>query len=414
MKPSRFSRLALLVHFVFAISVAALAQDNGISLDTAAKRLILDRLTATLKDNAFVPGADFSKLDSLLDEERSALDSAKNEREFTIAVNEALAKLGYSHVQLISPKAVEARQKRQSVGVGIQIQKEDDGLRIINVFPDTPASEVGLVAGDLIVEHAGKKADDPTALAGEEGSLLTIKVQRTTGEVKEYSITRRKYSNIRPESLTWRDSDLAVIKVPSFDLTYDRDRVASLFEQAAGAKRLVLDLRSNPGGSVINLMHLMSFLLPPETPMGTFLSKRTVEQYAAATGDTTLDLAKIGAWSKFKLKVPKTENKAFTGKIAVLINGNSGSASEIAAAALEESGSPVIGSKSAGGVLVSVLAKLPEGFMLQYPVTDYVTQKGVRLEGHGVIPTYDTPPIKKYGDPDSALERAVALLTGKA
>ena len=75
------------------------------------------------------------------------------------------------------------------------------------------------------------------------------------------------------------------------------------------------------------------------------------------------------------------EEQGWTGKMAVLINRGSASASEIAAAALNECvGAPLIGQKSAGAVLASVYGSLPSGFSVQYPIDDYVTIKGVRLE----------------------------------
>lgn len=71
---------------------------------------------------------------------------------------------------------------------------------------------------------------------------------------------------------------------------------------------------------------------------------------------------------------------------------------------------PVIGSKSAGAVLVSIMGPLPKGYMLQYPVTDFVTPKGLRLEGHGVEPILETPAVVKFGEKDTAIDKAVLLL----
>ena len=96
----------------------------------------------------------------------------------------------------------------------------------------------------------------------------------------------------------------------------------------------------------------------------------------------------------------------------MLINGVSGSASEIVAAGLRDTiGATVVGSKSAGAVLVSQYVPASNGFMLQYPLSDYVTIKGVRLEGAGVIPDVlaSDPKLRTPNAPDDVVKKAVEL-----
>ena len=98
----------------------------------------------------------------------------------------------------------------------------------------------------------------------------------------------------------------------------------------------------------------------------------------------------------------------------MLINRGSASASEICAAALREcSAAPIIGSKSAGAVLASTYARLALGWELQYPVTDYVTIKGMRLEGNPLQPDHETT-----SNPDSkedvVLAKALEMLRATA
>jgi C-terminal processing protease CtpA/Prc len=59
------------------------------------------------------------------------------------------------------------------------------------------------------------------------------------------------------------------------------------------------------------------------------------------------------------------------------------------------------------------MAKLQQDYMLQYPITDFVTVNGVRLEGNGVSPVVEAPAISKFGQPDVAVQKAVALLHRK-
>ncbi|MER3497107.1 MAG: hypothetical protein C4320_10375, partial [Armatimonadota bacterium] len=86
-----------------------------------------------------------------------------------------------------------------------------------------------------------------------------------------------------------------------------------------------------------------------------------------------------------KLYPQKNTIPPFAGNVVVFVNGGSGSASEILAAALKEQlNAPVIGQKSAGAVLVSVIVPATNGFVLQYPLSDFVTPEYRRLEGAGV------------------------------
>ena len=94
------------------------------------------------------------------------------------------------------------------------------------------------------------------------------------------------------------------------------------------------------------------------------------------------------------------------------MNKYSGSAAEMAAAALKETvDATVIGEKSAGQVIVSILGTLPHGFQIQYPITDYITIGGRRLEGTGLLPDImaTDPKVLRPDVKDEPMEKAVAL-----
>ncbi len=372
----------------------------------------LDKVNDVVENHAFVPGVDFTRVAQFLSTERTDIDKAQDDHEFALAVNAALHKFGFSHIVLITPESAQSRLSQKSVGIGVLLQAEPGGMRILNVFPDSPAEEAGLVAGDLIVEGNGKKPESPVELLGDEGTTLSIKVKHDNGKVQSYELLRRKYSNVRPETLTWFNKETAVLKVNTFDVSYNRSNVEDLVKQAedGNAKNLILDLRSNPGGSILNLVHLMGLLLPPNTPLGTFITRSSVLKYVKEEKGKPTDLAAIAHYSK-SLVASKDDVPYFKGHVAVLINGGSGSASEIAAAALRDDvDAPVVGTKSAGAVLVSIMNQMPDGFMLQFPITDFVTVNGIRLEGTGVTPVVETPAVVKYNQKDEAIEKAALLL----
>jgi carboxyl-terminal processing protease len=382
------------------------------------KTEVLERVTNLLTRSAFVPGIEFSKWPSFVEAEKEKIDAAKTEEDFQRAVNSALAKFGASHIVLTTPKMAEARRTNQTVGVGITTQPVDEGLIIVRTVHDAPADKAGLRPGDVITSVDGKPVEGIKGIPGPEGTEVTLTVKRGDEKPKDYAIKRQKFSTIRPEELTWIDKDTAKLSVYTFDFSYDQDRVEGLMKDAQRARNLIVDLRDNGGGAVVNLEHLLGMLLPPDKPIGTFISKSLVRRYSAETGEDGKDLAKVAEWSDQKIK-PRLNRRVprFKGNLVVLVNRWSGSASEIAAAALRDNANAkVVGTKSAGAVLVSVIVPASNGFMLQYPLSDYVTVSGLRLEGNGVVPDIEVedPKLRLPDAKDEVVAKAVQVFMAKS
>lgn len=387
----------------------------------AVKAEILDTVTRLLSTRAYVPGLDFAKWQEFADAEKTKLAESKNDEEFTFAVNEAISKFGASHIYLATPKSATARTTNSLVGIGITQQKVDEGTLVVRTVKGAPADKAGLTPGDIITQVDGKPADGAKGIAGQEGTKVVLTIKKPDGTSKDVTLTRSRFSTKRPEELIPVDKDTARLAVYTFDLSYDRDNVESLMKQASKYKNLILDLRDNGGGAVINLQHLLGMLVPDDEAVGTFVSRRLANEYVEKTGGKETEVVKIAEWSRGEEKWGSAQIKpfknrnvpVFKGNVAVLVNRFSGSASEICAAALHDLiGAEVIGTKSAGAVLVSVIADIPYGFTLQYPIMDYVTVKGLRIEGNGVSPTAEVedPKIRLPKEKDPVVERAASEL----
>ncbi|MBX7133726.1 MAG: PDZ domain-containing protein [Fimbriimonadaceae bacterium] len=374
------------------------------------KESVLKELEVIVTTKAFVPGIDFAKWPEFLSKQREAIDKAEEAAAFVGAVNRALRDFGLSHIRLQTPRAAAARGRTTTVGPGMQVSKEDSGLLVRAVAEKGPAKEAGLEAGDIIVKVGGNVPDKADAIQGEKGSKLELEVKKVSGETKTVTLELKEYSTVRPETLTWVDPETAMIRVATFSAGYNRANLEKLVGEAAKAKHLIIDLRSNGGGAANNLNHLLSLLMPDGTAYGTFISRRVATKFAEEAKGDAKDPIAIAKWSDSKAKTRKREIEPYAGKIAVLINRGSASASEITAAALQElRGAVVVGTKSAGAVLASVFGRLPEGFAIQYPVSDYVTVKGVRLEKNPVVPDVEvTGP--RDGDKDPVVDKAVEAL----
>ncbi len=147
-----------------------------------------------------------------------------------------------------------------------------------------------------------------------------------------------------------------------------------------------------------------------ESVIGAFISKEDAAAYEKKHGITPNDPVKLAEFKERKYSTFKAKVDPFKGKIAVLTNRGSASASEITAAALREvAGAPLVGTRTAGAVLASVYGRLPHGFELQYPITDYVTAKGMRLEGNPLSPDAEIT-TRPEGEKDDALDKAIDLL----
>jgi carboxyl-terminal processing protease len=383
----KLTNLLATAGLAFSLAVSSAVAQNRPKMDAASKKEVLEKMTKLITQYAYVPGVDFEKLNGMLDKQKDSLEKAETEDEFSNAVNEALQEFGFSHIVLMKPVDVSARLNRSTVGIGVNIQPHADGILVVRVVPKAPADEAGIVAGDVLMKANGKQIKDPADLRGDEGQQVTITVKKSDGKLKDYTITRRKFSTVRPEELKWVDKDTAAISIYTFDLSYDKKNVEKLMMEASKAKNLIIDLRNNGGGAVMNMGHFLGLVLPKETEVGTFVSKKIVEDYIKETGGNASDLKAIAAFAKTnKLKpLPNLNVPVFKGKMAVLVNGASGSASEITAQALKEhANAPIIGTKSAGAVLVSVMVPVVKGFQVQYPINDYVSTKGIRLEHTGV------------------------------
>lgn len=386
----------------------AMAQTTEQSTVTAEqKTAVLQDMEGIITRRAYVPGVDFSKWPDLVKRHQAKIDEAKDQFAFTTVMNQALQEFGFSHIVLFSPQAASARTSRKTVGLGVRISPEPKGLRIVFVFPGTPADEAGIKEGDLIVGHDGQPVKSTNDLQGEEGTKVTVTVERAK-KTLDFEITRKAFSTDLPQTLKWVTSDTAVLTVPTFDLGYKDYQISDLMADAMKAKNLVVDLRGNGGGQVINLMHLVNFFLPPDKPIGTFVNRVMADSYAKETGKPGTDPVAIAAWTDDKLHSKRQRAEYFTGKVAVLINGGTGSASEMFAAAMKENrNARLIGQKSAGAVLASLMWPIKEKFLLQFPLMDYVTIKGMRLEGNGLKPDKEAP-NPAPGQADKAITLAQA------
>ncbi|MCC6686102.1 MAG: PDZ domain-containing protein [Fimbriimonadaceae bacterium] len=391
------------------------------SFTPEVRQAVLDSITNIVTKRAFVPGVDFNKWPEFLSKRQEAIEKTTTPASFATTINGALRDFGFSHIRLQAPTSTDPAGS--IVGIGITAQMTPNGILIVSVKPGSPAQKAGLKQDEVIMKIDGKVPTQTNDIRGELGQERTFEVKGTDGKIRTVKVKLDRIQvwqdppasappapTVRRDEISFPKDDIALIRIVSFSGNFNRTQVRGFVEQAKKAKSLILDLRGNGGGSADNMGYLLGLLMPPKTEYGVFVSRSLANRYKEANPEGPMTAEAIAKWSPVtsRLLTRPRDFEPFTGKIIVLINRGSGSASEITAASLrEQRGAVLVGTRSAGAVLASVFARIPGGFRLQYPVSDYVTSKGVRLEGK---PTEPDIAITAAATPekDPVLEAALA------
>ena len=265
-------------------------------------------------------------------------------------------------------------------GVGIEVFTNQEGEVVISrVMEGQPAEQAGLQEGDIIVgvdgeDMRGKLLNDVAAkIRGKAGTAVTIEVERKdTEETLKMTMNRAVVVMESVESRMMK-GNIGYISITGFkENTYDQFKTAldALMEQ--GVQGLILDLRDNPGGLVKSVYHIGEELLPEGTMVYTLDKKGNRD-----------DL--------------KCDEKYLDIPLAVLVNENSASASEILAGAVKDTGrGTLVGMQTFGKGLVQRLFTLPDGSGLNVTIQKYYTPKGTSIHGVGVQPDEVVQLPEKY------------------
>jgi carboxyl-terminal processing protease len=289
-------------------------------------------------------------------------------------------------------------------GIGVQVAPGRSGLLITRVFDATPAARAGLKIGDLIVgvgsrRLAGLSADAATALIkGLPGTDVSLRVRAPArgahpGAVRNVKITRATISEPVVESLTrvLHGVKLGVVALATFSPgAHGEVREGVQRELRAGARGLVLDLRSNGGGLVSEAQLTASVFIARGAIVST-RGRTQPSQTLFATGDAIAS------------SIP----------VVVLVDHGTASAAEIVTAALQDHRrATVVGTHTFGKGVFQEEQALANGGALDITVGEYFTPNGRNLGGGGVKQGAGiTPEVLVRNDVDSEHGLSVALST---
>lgn len=253
-------------------------------------------------------------------------------------------------------------------GIGAEIGLRNNKPTIIKPLENSPAQKAGIKAGEAIVKVNDEASSDwsvekvVSKIRGEVGTSVKLTLL-SGGQTHEVSVVRQNIVSPAVESEI--DGEIGILKVNRFgdDTVSLARKYASEFVEK-GVKKVILDLRNNPGGTVGAAQGLLGIWLDNQIAMTERRGSEIVKTLRT-TGTSILD----------------------NMKTVVLINGNSASASEITAGALREYGkATLVGQKSYGKGSVQIVLGLPGGSQMKVTEARWYTPEGKNIDKTGIEP----------------------------
>jgi carboxyl-terminal processing protease len=274
-------------------------------------------------------------------------------------------------------------------GVGMTVDKVDDGLKVISVYEGSPAARGGLRPGDVITHVNGRSIakfsseESTTKIKGPAGTAVRLTVRNDKGSTREVTLKRAQVNIpvVRSEMRSHEGRKIAYVRLASFTSGAHGevgDAVRKLLKE--GAKGVVLDLRDNGGGLLNEAVEISSIFIPDGTIVSTKGRARPTHVYEATGG-------------AIDSHVP----------VVVLVNDRSASASEIVTGALQDrKRATVVGTRTFGKGVFQEIEPLPNGGALDITVGEYFLPSGRNLGGGGVKRGAGvTPDVKAADNPDT-------------
>ncbi|OGZ79388.1 MAG: hypothetical protein A2528_00430 [Candidatus Staskawiczbacteria bacterium RIFOXYD2_FULL_37_9] len=286
-------------------------------------------------------------------------------------------------------------------GIGVEIGIKKEMLTVVAPLSGTPGEKAGLKSGDLILKIDSKDATSMTTeeavtlIRGKKGTIVTLNIFREGWtSAKDFKITR---DTIVVPTMKWeiKDSNIAYIRFNEFGETLPADfKTAALKILQSPAKKIILDLRGNPGGYLEAAQNIAGwFLKQGQTVTIEDFGKGKTQQIYKAEGNAEL------------ANYP----------VVILIDQGSASASEILAGALRDNRNiKLIGTKSFGKGSVQEVTNLRGGSFLKITIAKWLTPKGDSISEIGLEPDVKVEISDKdiEDKKDPQLDKALELING--
>lgn len=292
----------------------------------------------------------------------------------------------------------------EGIGAVLTQNVETGIVTITRCYEGTPSAEAGLLPGDVIYAIN----DEP--VTGEELSDIVSRIKTEPGDTVKIQVARegendyltfdvaRAPIEIPTVNHEMLEGKIGYIEVTEFDvITEEQFKMALDDLEAQGMEKLIIDLRNNPGGVLSTVCNMLEQILP--------------EGLIVYTED------KAGNRTEYK----STGEHEFTKPLAVLVNGNSASASEIFAGAVKDYGiGTLVGTTTFGKGIVQRIVMLNDGTAVKLTVSNYFTPKGNNIHKKGIEPDVEVEldeelkqKVTIEKSEDNQLQKAIEVLEQK-
>lgn len=361
---------SVLMIFVVCIAVLSLFMTGHIHLGINGEIYVQDVSTSSEEGIGSDVEEKLNTLDSLLD--GFYFDDVDKEKAINNILKAYVSAYGDKYTIYYTPeeyKSVMETTTGKFYGIGVTCQKEEDGsIKCVEVFNDSPAQKAGIKNDDRIIKVNGEDitTEDLSVavgkIKGDKGTDVNLTVLRGE-QTLEITVTRDEVI-IQTVSYEMKEGSIGYIKVSQFEgTTFEQFKNAINNLKNQGMKSLIIDVRDNPGGEVNTVINMLEYILPDGLYMYYETKDGTRKEYSGKDNN--------------ELNVP----------LAVLVNGNSASASEIFAAAIQDyDKGEIIGTQTFGKGIVQTIRPLTDGSAIKYTIAKYFSGKDQDIHGKGVTP----------------------------
>ena len=275
-------------------------------------------------------------------------------------------------------------------GIGIYIEKNETYITIVETIEGANAKEAGLLAGDVIISVDGTDTRDMSLseasgmIKGVKGTTVKLGIKRSGVEEILYFEIVRDEIIINPVSYSEIEEGIGYIKLSEFSqkAALEMRRALGSFNQS-GTRKIILDLRNNPGGLLDQAVKIAKEFVP-EGPIVHIRERNS------------------------SLLTYSSYNQVPDYKLIVLVNENSASASEILAGAIKDrNAGTLIGKKTYGKGIVQSIIPLDNGSLIKMTTAEYLTPKYRSIHGIGIEPDIV---VENVDGQDLQMEKAIELL----
>lgn len=287
----------------------------------------------------------------------------------------------------------------QGIGAVLSQNMNTGIITLVQIYDDSPAMKAGLKDNDILYKVNGEEVtgveltEVVSHIKGEKGTTVEMTVLRGADN-EEVTVTATR-DTVEAQTVKYRmmDCQIGYVSVSEFDsVTYDQYQKALKDLEGQGMKGLVVDLRNNPGGNLNTVCDMLDLMLPKGLIVYT-------EDKDGNRQEASLD-----------------DENQFTLPLAVLVNGNSASASEIYAGAIQDYGiGDIVGTQTYGKGVVQQIFDLKDDTCVKLTIAKYFTPKGRSINGKGITPDVEVEYEADENNPeaDNQLDKAVETIKNK-